>query len=150
MLVEEVITYSAVARGYRRLSEGTLFLASPSAKFYWINKDMVQIMDGILYFRKKNGDGWDMILPESLKGEAVRLNHDLPSSGHQGRDRTRGLIKEKFFWYGLTQNVNNNVATCNVCSQNKKTINYGQFPMTEYHAGVPMERVHIDYLGPLP
>ena len=47
---------------------------------------MVKIMDGIHYFRKKNGDGWDMILPESLKGEAVRLNHDLPSPGHQGRD----------------------------------------------------------------
>ena len=60
---------------------------------------------------KKNGDGWDMILPESLKGEAVRLNHDLPSSGQQGRDRTRGPIKEKFFWYGLTQDVNNYVAT---------------------------------------
>ena len=39
---------------------------------------------------------------------------------------------------------------CNVCSQNKTTFKYGKFPMTEYHTGVPMERVHIDYLGPLP
>ena len=61
-------------------SDGGLFLASPGAKFYGINWDMVKIMDCILYFRKTNGDGWDMILPESLKGEAVRLNHDLSSS----------------------------------------------------------------------
>ena len=39
-------------------SEGGLFLASPGAKFYWIYRDMVKIMDGILDFRKRNGVGW--------------------------------------------------------------------------------------------
>ena len=99
MLVKEVINVQTKIKdldiirqwleGTGSPSEGALFLASPGAKFHWIKGDMVNIMDGILYFSKKNGDGWDMILPESLKGKAVRLNHDLPSPGHQGRDRTR-------------------------------------------------------------
>ena len=104
-------------------SDGALFLASPSAKFYWINKDRVRFLDGTLYFMKKNSEGWDLILPESLKGEAIRLNHDLPASGHQAMDRTREWTKEKFFWYRMTQDVNNYVATCN---QNKKTVKYGK------------------------
>ena len=82
MLVEEVINAQTKdedldiicqwLEGIGSPSEGALFLAIPGASFYWINRDMIKIMDGILYFRKKNGDGWDMILPESLKGEAVR------------------------------------------------------------------------------
>ena len=131
-------------------SDGAIFLPSPGAKLYWIYKNRVRLMDGALYFQKKDSDGWDLILPESLKEEAMRLNHDLPSWGHQGMDRTRERIKEKFFWYGLTQDVNNYVATCSLCNQNKKTVKYGKYPMTEYHAGAPMERAHIDYLGPLP
>ena len=120
-------------------SDDALFLASPSAMFYWINKDSVRIMDSTLYFMKMNSEGWDLILTESLKGEAIRLNPDLPSSGHQGMDRTRKRMKEKFVWYGMMRDVNKYVATCSVCNQNKTTVKYGKFPLTEYHAGAPMD-----------
>ena len=33
---------------------------------------------------------------------------------------------------------------------NKELFTYGKVPMTEYQAGAPMERVHIDFIGPLP
>ena len=41
------------------------------------------------------------------------------------------------------------MASCATCNQNKKSLP-GRCPMTEFHAGAPMERVHIDFLGPLP
>ena len=37
-----------------------------------------------------------------------------------------------------------------VCNQNKKNKCYGKVPLTEYQAGAPMERVHVDFIGPLP
>ena len=38
-----------------------------------------------------------------------------------------------------------------LCLQSEKKANvYGWVPMQEYHAGAPMERVHLDFLGPLP
>ena len=59
-------------------------------------------------------------------------------------------MKEKFYWRGMNQDVANYIDTCDVCSRNKKHTPYGRRPLIEYHAGDPMERVHIDFLGPLP
>lgn len=49
-------------------------------------------------------------------------------------------------WHGMGKYVANYVIGCEVCNRHKKAT----CPMTEYHAGAPMERVHLDFLGPLP
>ena len=37
-----------------------------------------------------------------------------------------------------------------MCNQNKRgNIRYGQAPLGEYHAGAPLDRIHIDILGPI-
>jgi len=36
------------------------------------------------------------------------------------------------------------------CNQNKKATVTARHPMVSYHAGAPMERVHLDFIGPLP
>ena len=50
----------------------------------------------------------------------------------------------------MSKDVESYVLSCNVCNQNKKNRAYGKVPFTEFQAGVPMERVHTDYIGPLP
>lgn len=40
--------------------------------------------------------------------------------------------------------------SCSKYNQNKKNKCYGKVPLTEYQSGAPMERVHIDFIGPLP
>ena len=40
--------------------EGILFQSSPEAKYYWLNKELFQIIDGVLF--KKNIDAEDMLL----------------------------------------------------------------------------------------
>jgi len=42
------------------------------------------------------------------------------------------------------------VSTCEACNKNKKPVRHPRTPMTSYQAGAPMERVHLDFLGPLP
>ncbi|MCG8045070.1 MAG: DDE-type integrase/transposase/recombinase, partial [Candidatus Thiodiazotropha endolucinida] len=64
--------------------------------------------------------------------------------------RTKARIKEKFLWYQMSSDVEQYVLSCSTCSQKKKGGPHGHYPMQEYHAGAPMERVHIDFLGPLP
>ena len=86
-------------------------------------------------------------MPQGLKKTALKLNYDLPSSGHWGMDRTNARIKEKIFWYGLGKDY---VATRPTRNQNKKATAYGRVPMQEYQAGATMERVHLDFLQPLP
>ena len=42
------------------------------------------------------------------------------------------------------------VRTCAICNKNKKPRVKPKAAMQNYHAGIPMERVHLDILGPFP
>ena len=133
-------------------SEKDLFISSPEVKNHWLNKAMFQLVEGVLFRRKPTEDERDLLLviPDSLKNMVMSLHHDIPSSGHQGVARTKAKLKEKFYWFRLSRDAESYVLTCSVCNQNKKTKAYGRVPLTEYQAGAPMERVHIDFIGPLP
>lgn len=131
-------------------AKNELFSASPAVKFYWLNKETCKLVDGVCYITPKDSTDRLLILPDQLKEKVLELNHDIPLAGHQGIARTLKKVKEKFFWYGVSDYVRHYVTTCATCSKNKKTDRYGRFPMTAFQAGAPMERVHIDFLGPLP
>ena len=91
-----------------------------------------------------------LVVPRSCTNEILSLSHDLPASGHQGQDRTLQRCKQRFYWYNMTHDVKRFVASCSVCNRNKKPNRKAKWQLTPYHAGVPMERVHLDFLGPLP
>ncbi|XP_033105323.1 uncharacterized protein K02A2.6-like [Anneissia japonica] len=132
-------------------SKDRLFLTSPATKFFWLNRKRLHLTDkGILFLRREDSAGHLLVLPRELQPIALRLHHDIPSASHQGVKRTKHRLKEKFCWYGMGKDVERYVTTCENCNRSKKTTRKGKYPMTEFHAGVPMERVHIDFLGPLP
>ena len=126
-------------------SERDLFLSSPAVKAYWLEKEQFLLIGGILYHQRPEREEKDLVVPESLREEAIRVSHDLPSSGHQGIVRTKARMKEKFYWYGIGKDVTNYIVTCPVCSRNKKSGAYGRVPLQEYQSGAPMERVHIEW-----
>ena len=131
-------------------SEHELFIASPATKSYWLNKEQFCLIDGVLYQTEASTGDKKLVVPKDLRTLAVQWNHDLPSAGHQGRERTKHRVKEKFTWFGLSKFVSQYVAGCEICNKCKKSDKKGRCPMTEYQAGAPMERVHLDFLGPLP
>nr|XP_045615991.1 uncharacterized protein K02A2.6-like [Procambarus clarkii] len=59
-------------------------------------------------------------------------------------------VRSRYFWYGLSTDVANYVASCHYCSMNKKASKTSRHELLKYHAGASMERVHLDILGPLP
>ena len=84
-----------------------------------------------------------------MRKEVMKCYHDLPSSDNQGVDRTLGCLKMQCYWYGMTNEVKSYIFSCKECSTKKKTTQ-GRFLLKTYHAGSPMETVHIEFLGPLP
>ena len=67
------------------------------------------------------------------------------SAGHQGRNRTLSLMKERFWWPGMSQALLKAVANCGRCIQYEAK---GQLPpMQPIICTEPMELVHIDYVG---
>ena len=46
-------------------------------------------------------------------------NHDRPMSGHFGRDRTLDLLKRKWYWRGMSKDVEEYVQSCDRCQKIK-------------------------------
>ena len=62
----------------------------------------LQLIDGIVCRRYAPSPASDVIsvpvLPESLQREALQRNHDAPSAGHQGIEKTLQRLKQEAFW----------------------------------------------------
>ena len=73
----------------------------------------------------------------------------MKSSGHFGQTKTLNRLKQKYISYGMTGDVRNYVKSCNVCNVNKKATIKAKGPLGQFHAGAPMQKIHVDMLGPL-
>ena len=100
-------------------SEETVFSASPGATFYLIHKQELRLKNGVLR-RQIPDQGQVMVVPEGFKERLLRGYYDIPSTGHQGIDRTQSTIREKYFWHGMSKDVKSYVTSCPTCNKNKK------------------------------
>ena len=130
-------------------SEAELSLASPESKFYWINKELFFMEEGVI-FRKGEGEKDLLVIPKSLKQEVLKGCHDIPSAAHQGVDRTKTTIRNTYFWYRMSRDIEEFVKGCVTCNRNKGGQRKNIFPLVQSHAGTPMEKIHIDFMGPYP
>ena len=76
--------------------------------------------------------------------------HDIRMAGHLGQYKTLEKLKKTVIWHGMTRDCVLYVKSCPVCNRNKKPTQKARAKLEQCHAGVPMERVHMDILGPLP
>ena len=67
-------------------------------------------------------------MPMNLWEEAIALCHNLHFTGHQGVERTKERVKEKF---GLSSDVKRYVTQYVVCNQNKKVNRQCKFAVTD-------------------
>ena len=68
-------------------------------------------------------------------------------AGHLGKDKTIQRIKQYCIWHQAGSDITNYVLICNICNRYKKTNVNPKHALKVYHAGSPMERLHIDILG---
>ena len=127
-----------------------LSLCSPDVKRFYLNRAHLLYKNGLLYYQWKDevGERLLLLIPDSLKQEVMSLNHDIPLTGHMGITKTIARIKKSYTWYGLSRDVELFVKSCSACNKNKKAPVKPKAPLGQYNAGSPLERVHIDILGP--
>ena len=132
-------------------SSSVLSLSSPAVKYYWLNRKQLVMKDGLLFYRweKVAGSKLLFVVPRSLKEEILNSCHDIKASGHMGQKKTLARLKNTFHWYKMSQESQCYVASCSACSASKKATVRAKGSLGSYHVGAPMERVHIDILGPL-
>ena len=127
---------------------------SAKTKAYWAQWPNLKLCNGLLYrvwaTPRKSEDVKQLILPASLRKEAIKYLHDLPSSGHFASDKTLNRVRERFYWVGYTQDVKRYCESCDLCASCKGLPRKPRRPMKQYNVGAPMERIAVDVLGPLP
>jgi transposase InsO family protein len=89
-----------------------------------------------------------LVVPEKLKNEIFKHCHDDKVASHLGKDKTIQRIKQYFIWHQMGSDIINYVLTCNICNRYKNAHVNPRHALQAYHAGSPMERLHIDILGP--
>ena len=132
-------------------TQAELSLSSPAVKYYWLHKKQLCMKGELLFYQWEEVGGQKLLfmVPVSLREEVLRSCHDVKSSGHLGQKKTLARLKMFFLWHGMSKHCQQYVMTCAVCSISKKASVKQKAPLGSYHAGAPMQRIHIDILGPL-
>ena len=148
-VIPAIISWIKQPRGDKRmLAEYLTGVASKYEKrFYTARQKEFTVQDNLLYFQATPTNSQDFVpvfgVPTNDRQAAIDGCHR--SAGHQGWDRMLSLMKERFWWPGMSQALLKAVANCGRCIQYEAK---GQLPLMQpIICTEPMELVHIDYVG---
>ena len=113
--------------------------AGDNVKFstYRSKKDELSIQDGVILW------GARVVIPGQGRGRMLEQLH----VGHPGASRMKALARSYIWYPGMDKDIEDMVASCDVCQQHRKVPAAAPLHPWEYPDG-PWKRIHIDYAGP--
>jgi len=91
-----------------------------------------------------------VILPAYLVQPALKRLHDGIEGSHLGCLKTLPRVQARFWRPGLASAVKDYCAACLTCAECKPPRKTPKAPLHPIPSIYPMQRVHIDVIGPLP
>ena len=91
-------------------------------KFYWGQFASLRMVDGLIVReldRPNLPRKRQVLLPPTLREEALKLCHSTRTAGHFGQRKTLANVKQRFLWPGMRRDVEDFVNTCDTCAQYK-------------------------------
>ena len=90
-----------------------------------------------------------LVLPKALRPLCMRFYHE--GLGHPGNQRMMKSIAQRYWWPGITTDVEAYCKACRQCKLRKADNNSARLPILRYpRSQRPFELVHIDLTGPFP
>ena len=108
--------------------------------------DRIKCVDGVLYRSvsdPQHGHLLQLVLPETLKEQVLSMLHS--QAGHQGIERTINLIRTRFYWTGMFQDIENYCKNCERCNMSKMPMPKVRLAMNHLLASAPNEILAIDF-----
>ena len=125
-----------------------------TVKHYWSQWDRLKIIKGVLYrewYKTQGGPPThQLVLPEIWCTEVLALLHDNICAGHMGIHRTLARLRARFYWVGFKDDVVNKCNSCHACQARNMPEKPIKAPLKPYIVGVPMERIQMDIIRPVP
>lgn len=96
----------------------------------WNLKDTLVVKSGILYRQwfiiPENNYKLLLVVPKSLRKDLMYQLHNKRVAGHLGRDKTLGSIRKRFYWPGMSSDVERWCQNCIVCAWRKPGVGLGE------------------------
>lgn len=108
-----------------------------SLKPYFIRKHEISVDNGLLFW------GYRVIISEKCKDDLLSELH----ATHFGASKMKMLARQYFWYPKIDKELEELSKNCDVCRRNADNPNKAQLIKFE-EAQKPLERVHIDFLGP--
>ena len=105
----------------------------------------LKLIRGVLYkeLEVENEKRNMLVLPTCFIEQVLHgLHNDM---GHPGKERTLSLIRDRFYWPGMTSDVDSWIANCGRCIRRKSKTDI-RAPLVNIRSKYPLELVCIDYL----
>ena len=107
------------------------------------------------WYTKDNLIYWKTLLyippNPTLRERVIKGNHDHPLAGHSGIHQTLDLVKTRYYWPTIKQDIHRYIKGCDKC-QHTKTDNQGKkTPLNPNEVpNSPWEIISVDLISPLP
>jgi transposase InsO family protein len=114
-----------------------------------------RLQDGLVVLKVKKEsiharDQDRVVVPDTLKAFVLHLHHNMLLTGHQGRERTTAVMKQRFWWKGMNTHCRRWIKSCVPCRR-RKTPRPMRSGLTQpMFKGHPMHTIAIDFVGPCP
>jgi len=105
--------------------------------------------DGLLFFK----DRCFIPADKDLRQDITTYYHDSLPGGHPGHLKTLKLIRQNYWWPGMTVFIKNYIAGCATCQQMKVNTHPsapGPFPIKAQTNALPFSQVTCDFITNLP
>src|SRR6266576_5390791 len=108
----------------------------------WSLDDKLILFKGKVYIPPKT----------DLRRDIIKEYHELPTSGHPGFFKTLALLKEHYWWPGLSQLVKKCIDGCTACQQMKSNTHPTAAPLIPIssQAHQPFQQITMDFITDLP
>ena len=116
--------------------------------------DQLVVHEGVLwrYYAQLHEEQawWQLVVPKDLQEAVLTEVHEGISGGHLGKDKTLHRLKERFYWPGHYNDVQEWYSTCASCATRKSNSQAARAPLGTIRAGYPTQIIAVDLVGPLP
>jgi hypothetical protein len=125
-----------------------LSAASRIAKLLWKKRADLRIQGGQLFLTTPESRQYLFVVPYQERKRLICSAHR--GSGHIGITKTIALLKEKYYWPEMEDDIRLLINSCMPCLQRKSAGAQKMPPLQFTVTGFPFERIAIDVTGPLP
>ena len=132
-----------------------LGICGREAWWFYSYYDSLEVHNGLLYVpdairEVKSSTVLRLVAPLPIRRQLFKQIHQSRTGGHQGINNTISVVSRHFYWPGLYTDVRRWCQQCEGCARARTGESGRRAKLVQDIPGMPMERMAVDLMGPLP